>query len=701
MLIQPKNRSTFCFVSVFRSALVQVLPWVLMIGVVQMAFAEQKSGNLTQSFKNADIEKVIEAVAQITKKNYIIDPRVKGKVTLIAPSPMPAEALHETLLSILRVHGYVAIPTENAIQIMPTEVARDQAPLSEQAQYQQDWVTEVIKVNHVPASKLVAVLRPLVAREGHLVALQESNRLVATDTKLNLQRIKTLVGRVDVPSNGDYELVSLNHASAEELVRTLSKIARKEVTGESLRLQFDQRTNRIILAGPPSERLKMRALIADLDTPTSNKGSVEVVYLRYAKAEDLAPVLQKIAVNRSLLTSDEPEGEESVSTTTKSKNLEQMDKKTLKERINIESDARTNSLIISAPPSVSKGLKKVIKELDIRRAQVLIEAILVEVSESKQAELGVEWAANGSNGAGLIDFSGTLPAIISGAMTGNSSQIANALGQAQGTTAAVGQISTDSQGWGALIRALNSDNGSNVLATPTLLTLDNEEAEIIVGKEVPFQTGSYTTDNAGASNPFTTVERQEVGLKLKLKPQINEGSEVFLEIDQEVSSVLPADGAVDLQTSKRRIKTNIIVGDGNMVVLGGLLDERETLVTNKIPGLGDIPGLGALFRSEQNKREKVNLMIFLRAVIVKDGSDSDYYSRQKYYGLRSHQQDMLEANPGLLGSEGNRPTMPELSTWQSKKPPSKLNEPSPAKRDVETNNQESFESESEYEQLGL
>ncbi len=285
----------------------------------------------------------------------------------------------------------------------------------------------------------------------------------------------------------------------------------------------------------------------------------------------------------------------------------------MEERISIEADERTNSVIISAPPPIVTALKGVVKELDIRRAQVLIEAILVEVTESKQAELGVDWVANGPNGVGLINFSGTIPSLVANA--GNPAAQASAIGI--GATAAMGEISADNQGWGALIRALNSDNQANVLATPTLLTLDNEEAEIIVGKEVPFQTGSYTTNSSGSSNPFTTVERQEVGLKLKIKPQINEGDEVFLEVDQELSSVLPADGAVDLQTSKRQIKTNIIVGDGKMIVLGGLLDERETEVTAKIPGLGDIPLIGGLFRSKQNKREKVNLMIFLRTVIVK------------------------------------------------------------------------------------
>jgi general secretion pathway protein D len=306
----------------------------------------------------------------------------------------------------------------------------------------------------------------------------------------------------------------------------------------------------------------------------------------------------------------------------------------------------------------------VIKQLDIRRAQVLIEAILVEVSESKQAELGVEWVANGPNGVGMIDFSGTIPALLGSAS--NPAAAAAALGS--GASMAVGQIGANNQGWGALIRALNADSRSNILATPTILTLDNEKAEIVVGREVPFQTGSYTGTSGGTtpSNPFNTIERKDVGLKLKVKPQINEGNEVFLEIDQEVSDVLPKGDAVDLQTTKRQIKTKIIVADGHMIVLGGLLNERETEVEKKMPVLGDLPLLGALFTSKQNVREKVNLMVFLRPVIVRDNTMSSYYSNKKYRLIRQDEQNLLENDLGLL--EGLRPHLPSIEQWKDSIP---------------------------------
>jgi general secretion pathway protein D len=689
----------------FSTALMAALVLNFLLTPKLMAADEtpNNAATLKQNFQNVDIKTVIEAVAKLTGKNFIIDPRVKGKVTLIAPEPMPPEALYETLLSILRVHDYVAVPGETAIRIIPANLARDQVPYEKRKQFEtDDWVTEVLKVKHVSATKLVAVLRPLVAREGHLVALQDSNRLIVTDSRANLKRIKSILARVDVSPTSSYEVVSIKNGSAEEMVRTLKNLLPESANGQNLKMNFDERSNRIVLAGDAEQRLAMRALIAELDVPVESSGRVQVVYLRYAKAEDLVPVLKKLATNESLLNSvagleSQTEGGAQKAAPTQVSNL---DKSALEERISIEADERTNSVIISAPPPIVTALKGVVKELDIRRAQVLIEAILVEVTESKQAELGVDWVANGPNGVGLINFSGTIPSLVANA--GNPAAQASAIGI--GATAAMGEISADNQGWGALIRALNSDNQANVLATPTLLTLDNEEAEIIVGKEVPFQTGSYTTNSSGSSNPFTTVERQEVGLKLKIKPQINEGDEVFLEVDQELSSVLPADGAVDLQTSKRQIKTNIIVGDGKMIVLGGLLDERETEVTAKIPGLGDIPLIGGLFRSKQNKREKVNLMIFLRTVIVKNNRMGDYYSNKKYNILRESQNRILEKDSEML--EGLKPRMPTLKQWENMDPatPYGQDEPTPkadgkSTKKATRESSEAFESEEASEMI--
>lgn len=661
-------------------------------GYAQETESQTEQVTLKQNFQQADIDKVIEAVAKLTGKNFIIDPRVKGKVTLIAPEPMHPEDLYETLLSILRVHGFVAIPGKTAIQIIPANLARDQVPFEKPDSEQSDWVTEVISIKKVPATKLVAVLRPLVAREGHLVALSESNRMIVTDSRANIARLKEIIKRVDVDESTGYEVIKLSHASAEEMMLSMKKIMPKSAT-KQFNVSFDERSNRIILSGDKETRRQMRALIADLDVSVPSEGRVQVVYLHYAKAAELVPVLQKIATNRSLLSSA---SSESTMSTVKEEDktgsgvqVNQLDDKTLKSRISIEAEERMNAVIISAPPGVVAVLKNVIKQLDIRRAQVLIEAILVEVTETKQAELGVEWGAAGPNGVGLINFSGTIPTIIGNA--GNPAAQANAIGT--GVNAAFGEISADGTGWGALIRALNSDSEANILSTPTLLTLDNEEAEIIVGKEVPFQTGSYTSTGASSTptNPFNTIERKNVGLSLKVTPQINEGDEVFLEINQEISDVIPKGDAVDVQTSKRQIKTRVIVGDGNIIVLGGLLTEKETEVEKKVPGLGDIPLLGALFRSTSNEREKVNLMVFLRPVIVRDSKVGDYYSRKKYSLIRHQQTELLKKDSGLL--KGLRPRMPTQEQWKNMEPATPLDPSKPEENSSQSEKKATKETE--------
>ncbi|MBN2865078.1 MAG: type II secretion system secretin GspD [Thiotrichales bacterium] len=636
-----------------------------------VAWAQEET--LKQNFKQAEISTVIEAVAKVTGHNFIIDPRVKGKVTLIAPEAMSKDALYETLLTILNVHGYTAVPSGNVIKIVPANLARDQLPYRGLDEEKEAWVSEVITVNNVAASKLVAVLRPLVAREGHLVALAESNKLIVTDTVANIQRIKSVLRRVDVDTQSGYEIVELQNASAEEVAKTLRNVLPKG--GTSAKVSFDERTNRLILIGDENKRLMLRTLIAELDVKVPTQGRVQVIYLRYAKAADLVPVLQKLSSNRSLLASAAANDEGSIeipvagdapadggaSSVVNNTNAPRLDDKGLQDRISIEADERMNALVISAPPSMVSALKDVVKQLDIRRAQVLIEAIFVEISETKAADLGVEWGAYTDNISGLINFSGTLPALLSGDPV---TQI-NAIGR--GVTTGIGNVNSNGQGWGALIRALNGDSNSNVLATPSILTLDNEEAEIIVGREVPFQTGSYTSTTTSVTNPFSTIERKNVGLKLKVKPQINEGNEIYLDIDQEVSDVLPKDEAVDIQTTKRQIKTRVIVGDGKVIVLGGLINERETEVVSKVPGLGDIPGIGALFRSKSNEREKVNLMIFLRPVIVRDNAQSDYYSRKKYSLIQRDQDAMLQKyDSGMLN--GLRPRLPSIEQWEKGEP---------------------------------
>lgn len=644
------------------------------------------SGEMSQNFQDVDISKVIEAVAKISGRNFIIDPRVKGKVTLIAPEAMEPDALYETLLAVLDVHGFVAIPNDNVIKVVPANLAKDKIPYRQARDNGEEWVTEVLNVNNVEATKLVAILRPMVAREGHLVGLADSNKLIVTDMVSNIQRIKSVLARVDKDLNSEFEVLQVEHAPAKEIEKTLKALLPRKNNGSGVSYSVDERSNRIVLSGDPQKRIQIRALIAELDIPVNANGQLKVVYLRYAKAAELLPVLQKISENTALLSTQSdsssnsknlPAGQKTSqpaatldtnaaqAAQNNSENSDQppakseLDQKALKNQIRIEADERMNALVISAPQAVTQNLLEVIKQLDVRRAQVLIEAVFVEISEDRIGSLGIEWAALGDTGAGIVSFSGALPTIA--ANLSDPATAASAL--TTGINMGVGDINSNNHGWAGLLQALRKDTASNILATPSILTLDNEEAEILVGREVPFSTGSYTSTTNSVTNPFTTIERQSVGLKLKVKPQINEGDEIYLDIDQEVSDVLDKGEAVDLQTSKRQIKTRVIVGDGNVVVLGGLINEKETEVESKVPGLGDIPGLGRLFRSTENSREKVNLMVFLRPIIVRDNAMSNYYSQQKYTYMFEQQQRIL--NTPLKDREPSlKPELPTLPQFQ-------------------------------------
>lgn len=596
---------------------------------------------LTQSFHNADIRDVIEAVAKLTGKNFIIDPHVKGEVTLIAPNPMPADTLYQTLLALLRVHGYAAIEGPTATKIVPVNSARDKLPAI-RSQESDAWITTVVPLKWLDGTKLVPALRPLVAREGLISAVPGDRHLILTDTRANITRLRQVIARLDQPL-GDYDVITLQYADGDHLARVLQGMV---PTG--VKLSYNPQGNQLIVAGSEAARLQLRALVAQLDQPVAKNGQVEVVYLHYASAKAVAPLLQKLAGSRTFQLA--------VSSPTKDlgKAVETRDNAIA---VTIEADEAMNALVISAQPNLLKALKSVIQQLDVRRAQVLIEAVIVELSADKAAQLGIEWGALGANGVGLLNLSGTLPSLI--ANQGNPAAQAQAIGR--GLNAAVGEQYRSDRGWLAFLRALQSDTQANIISTPSLLTLDNQDASIVVGREVPFQTGSYTTQNAGATptNPFVTIKRENVGLKLNLRPLINQGDEVQLKLHLELSDVLPKGDAVDLQTSKRAIDTTVQVKDGSVLVLGGLLTERETQVDGKVPLLGDIPGLGLLFRNTDNQRSKVNLMMFIRPVILRDTALSSAVSRQKYQGLYLQQQHMLHQWHPLL-KQGARPRLEPL-----------------------------------------
>lgn len=590
--------------------------------------AEEFSLNYT----DVDLVAVINQVSQITGKNFIIDPRVKGKITVVSAKLLDKVEVYSVFLSILQVHGFATIPTKNAIKIIPDATAKQSAtPLANSSGGVEDQlITRVLKIEHINSAQLVPILRPLVAQQGHLAAYAATNVLIISDRASNIRRMERIVASMDKEIDSDIEIIKLKHAFAAEVVRLLGSLndaspEQKASGGRSVKFTADERTNSILLSGEKSNRLKYRSIIADLDSPVESSGNTHVVYLRYAEAKNIADILN--SVGKEVIKAE-------------AKNSGTAGSGNNVETVSVQADETSNALVITAPASVFPSLRSVIQQLDIRRAQVHIEAIIAEVSLDTANELGVQWLIDGSNKGNPI-LSSQLPgsgssigAIATGVAAGNAAAIPD------GLSLALGNVSESSSlNFITLIRALNTDTETNLLSTPSIVTLDNQEASIIVGQNVPFVTGSSTSVGGdGTTNPFQTIERQDVGTTLKVKPQINEGNTITLDIDQEVSTVSQAaTSAVDLVTNKRAIKTSVQLEDGELLVLGGLIDDTVIKVEQKIPGLGDIPFLGALFRSNSTRRIKQNLLVFIRATIIRDPELARDLSQRKYDFMRDIQ----------------------------------------------------------------
>ncbi len=611
--------------------------------------------NITLNLKDADIRSVIETVAELTGRSFIVDPRVQGKVTVVTSRQLSTAQVYEVFLSILELNGYAAVDSGQVTKIIPAAGAKTSpTPLvsDPDAAPGDAEVSRVVELDSVRAAELVPLLRPLLPQEGHLAAHNSSNVLIISGKAGNVARLEQVIRRIDQDGDSEIEIVRLRHASAGEVVKMLAALqsdlgkaaAGAPTTGEGLRFVADARSNSVILSGDRAQRLGARALIVHLDTPLENSGNIRVLYLHYAKAVDVAKVLQGI------VESERREQQKEGGRATGDGTL-------------IQPDETTNALVIHADPERFQALEDVVRQLDIRRAQVLVEGIIAETSAGKSAELGVQWnfirdAANSSGGAIGTNFDITGQGI--NTISRNPAVLGDglSLGYLDGTISVLG---TEILNIGALLRALASDADTNILATPTLVTMDNAEAEIVVAQNVPFLTGQYANTGAQAPgvNPFQTIERQDVGLTLRLTPQINEGDAIKMEIEQEVSNLSNATntGAVDLITVKRQIRTSVIVDDGRLIVLGGLIDDNLRQGVSKVPLLGDIPGLGALFRYRSDQVEKRNLMIFLRPEIMRDGETSHRVSLGKYNMIRDEQLRQRERE-GMLLEYPDKPVLP-------------------------------------------
>ncbi|MBW6475652.1 MAG: type II secretion system secretin GspD [Chromatiales bacterium] len=632
----------------------------LLAGLLCWALAAPlQAEGLTLNLKDAEIGAVIATVSEMTGRNFIVDPRVKGKVTVIASQPMAADELYQVFLAILNVHGFAAIPGENVTKIVPEAGAKQDAipTVGANSREGEQLVTRVLHVNNVTAAQLVPILRPLLPQGAHLAAYTPSNVLIVSASDLNVRRIADLVSRIDLTNESDSEIIPLRHASSAEVERILSALnqgSAQQGAGaeEQVRIIADNRTNSVILSGGKSARQQMKKIIERLDTPLQSAGNTRVIYLNYAKADSLAQVLS--GIGQSIVEEKSAAKGETAQAARSGK-------------LNIQADVSTNALVISAPPDVLRDLEAVIRQLDVRRAQVMVRAVIAEVSTDISTELGVQWAFDSSNGTGpvgFIDFNNTLGGIASAA-AGLSAPPSLA-----GITLAGGRINGDFR-FGALLRALRGDANNNILATPSLVTMDNEEAEIVVGQNVPFVTGSFSSVGGAATpqNPFQTIQRQDVGLTLKIKPQINEGDAIRMEIQQEVSSLSAgATGASDLITNKRSVRTTVMVDDGKVLVLGGLIDEKQIESSQRVPLLGDIPILGQLFRHQKSSNVKQDLMIFLHPRILRDELGSSTLSSGKYNYIRARQLENAERSRGLL-SVGNSPLLPDIDNFLELPPP--------------------------------
>jgi len=629
------------------------------------------AAEFSASFKGTDIQEFIEIVGRNLEKTIIVDPSVRGTINVRSYDTLTDEQYYQFFLNVLEVYGFAVVEMENGVVKVVRDKDAKTSPVpvvgEDDSVVGDEVVTRVVAVKNVSVRELSPLLRQLInnAGAGNVVHYDPANVIMITGRAAVVNRLTDIIRRVDQAGDKEVEVVRLDHASAAEMVRIVEALNERDNANNApdlLKPRFvaDERLNAVLVSGEPKVRERVKKLIRQLDQEMATTGNSRVIYLRYAKAEDVVDVLQGVSDN--LLKEKEE----------KSKPGAQ------KQAVQISSHQGTNSLVITAPPDILKTLESVISQLDIRRAQVLIEALIVEMSESDGANLGIQWGSleNGgiqftNTGVGVSSYLGGLEAtkdrtrtetrIIDGEEktveikeSGDYSALNEVLGGLNGIAAGV--IMGD---WTALVTAVASNNESNILSSPNLMVLDNQEASFIVGEEVPVITGSRTGSNN--DNPFQTVERKDVGIKLKVTPQINEGSAVLLDIEQEVSNVLGASGAVDVRFGKRQLNTSVMVGDQQMIVLSGLIDERTVESESKVPLLGDIPVLGHLFKSTSTGTEKKNLMLFIKPTIIRTGLTADGVTQRKYNYIRAEQ--LLRAQDGVkLMPDAKKPVLPDYKS---------------------------------------
>jgi general secretion pathway protein D len=670
MMFMSRNR---LFVS-NRSKLLKAI--FLVIGSALFAVSSLvAAADYSPNFKNTEISEFINIVGKNLKKTIIVDPNVRGKITVRSYDLLNEAQYYQFFLNVLQVYGYSAVTmSSGVIKVIRSKDAKaSNIPVVEGSPFDGDeMITRVMPVYNVPVRELAPLLRQLndTAGGGNVVSHDASNVMMLTGRAAVVNRLVEIIERVDKAGDEEVEIVKLKYASATELVRIIDSINKSQgkanTAGKSApRVVADDRTNSIIVSGDIKARKRLINLIERMDSELETSGNTRVIFLNYAKSEDLVKVLQGVSASIQAEVKGSTKGRKSTS-----------------RDVSIDSHEDSNALVITAEPDMMRSLEKVIRQLDVRRAQVLVEAIIVEVFEGDGTTLGVQWANekgggtqfnNGVVGIGSlavgIDQAQDKILVDSITTTSNGDTVVvptekSQLGDLSGLASLLGGVNGlllggVKDGWGAVLQAVSTDTNSNLLATPHLTTMDNEEAFFIVGQEVPIITGSTT--GANNANPFQSVDRQEVGIKLKVTPQINEGDAVQLLIEQEVSSVSGAT-SVDVIINKREIKTSVIVDDGGTIVLGGLIDDAVQESVSKVPLLGDIPIIGNLFKSTSTSVSKRNLMVFIRPTIIRDGVTMNEISHKKYQYIRAQQlKRQSQGIPLMPNTEG--PSLPE---WDDK-----------------------------------
>ena len=650
----------------------------LIATVTSSAYAQTWKINL----RDADLTAFINEVADITGKNFAVDPRVRGNVTVISNKPLNKDEVYDLFLGVLNVNGVVAIPSGNTIKLVPdSNVKNSGIPYDSRNRVRGDQiVTRVIWLENTNPNDLIPALRPLMPQFAHMAAIAGTNALIVSDRAANIYQLENIIRNLDGTGQNDIEAITLQSSQAEEIITQLEAMsatgASKDFSGARIRIIADNRTNRILIKGDPQTRKRIRHMIEMLDVPSADRlGGLKVFRLKYASAKNLSEILQGLVTGQAVSSSNNSNnssnssnpinslignnqnsgsntsGSNGASISTPAINLNGNSNSSNQNNItsfnqngvSIIADNAQNSLVVKADPQLMREIESAIQQLDVRRQQVLIEAAIIEVSGKDADQLGVQWALGDINsGIGLINFTNagsSLASLAAGYLTGGAAGLGSAIGA--GSSIALGKYKEGADGsrqlYGALIQALKENTASNLLSTPSIVTMDNEEAYIVVGQNVPFVTGSVTTNSTGI-NPYTTVERKDVGVTLKVIPHIGENGTVRLEIEQEVSNVQANKGqAADLITNKRAIKTAVLAEHGQTVVLGGLVSDDVEFNRQGIPGLSSIPYLGRLFRSDTRSNTKRNLLVFIHPTIVGDANDVRRLSQQRYNQLYSLQ----------------------------------------------------------------